>query len=59
MTTTTTTAGELEVERLRRSDHAAALGLATCTLLDVAWRDWLIAEVDAGPRDAGSATCVK
>ena len=59
MTTTTTTAGELEVERLRRSDHAAALELATCPLLHVAWRDWLIAEVDAGPRDAGSATCVK
>ena len=59
MTTTTTTAGELEVERLRRSDHAAALELATCPPLTVAWRDWLIAEVDAGPRDAGSATCAK
>ena len=59
MTTTTTTAAELEVERLRRSDHAAALELATCPLLNVAGRDWLIAEVDAGPRDAGSATCVK
>jgi hypothetical protein len=59
MTTTTTTAGELEVERLRRSDHAAALELATCPPLNVAWRDWLIAEVDAGPRDADSATCVK
>ena len=59
MTTTTTTAGELELERLRRSDHAAALELATCPLLNVAWRDWPIAEVDAGPRDAGSATCVK
>jgi len=59
MTTTTTTAGELEVERPRRSDHAAALELATCPLLNVAWRDWLIAEVDAGPRDSGSATCVK
>ena len=59
MTTTTTTAGELEVERLRRSDRPAALELATCPLLNVAWRDWLIAEVDAGPRDAGSATCVK
>jgi hypothetical protein len=59
MTTTTTTAGELEVERLRRSDRAAALELATCALLNVAWRDWLIVEVDAGPRDAGSATCVK
>ena len=55
----TTTTGELELERLRRSDHAAALELATCPLLNVAWRDWLIAEVDAGPRDAGSATCVK
>ena len=44
MTTTTTTAGELEVERLGRSDHAAALELATCPLLNVAWRDWLIAE---------------
>jgi len=59
MTTTTTTAGELEVERLRRSDHAAALELAPCPLLNVAWRDWLIAEVDAGLGDAGSATCVK
>ena len=59
MTTTTTTAGELEVERLKRSDHAAALELATCPLLNVSWRDRLIAEVDAGPRDAGSATCVK
>ena len=59
MTTTTTTAGEFEVERLRRSDRAAALELATCPLLNVAWRDWLIAEVDASPRDAGSATCVK
>ena len=59
MTTTTTTAGELAVERLRRSDHAAALELATCPLLNVAWRDWLIAEVDGGPRDAGGATCVK
>jgi len=59
MTTTTTTASELEVERLRRSDHAAALELATCPLLNVAGRDWLIAEVDADPRDAGSATCVK
>ena len=59
MTTTTTTAGELEVERLRRSDHAAALELATCPPLNVAWCDWLIADVDAGPRDAGSATCVK
>ena len=59
MTTTATTACELEVERLKRSDHAAALELATCPPLNVAWRDWLIAEVDAGPRDAGSATCVK
>ena len=59
MTTTTTSAGELDLERLGRSDHAAALALATCPLLNVAWRDWLIAEVDAGPRDAGSATCVK
>ena len=59
MTTTTTTAGELEVERLGRSDHAAALELATCPPLNVAWHHSLIAEVDAGPRDAGSATCVK
>ena len=59
MTTTTTTAGGLEVARLRRSDHAAALELATCPLLNVAKREWLIAEVDAGPRGAGSATCVK
>jgi len=50
MTTTTTTAGELEVERLRRSDHAAALELATCPPLNVAWRDWLIADVDAPAR---------
>ena len=50
MTTTTTTAGELELERLRRSDHAAALELATCPLLNVAWRDWLIADVDAPAR---------
>ncbi len=52
MTTTTTTAGELEVERPRRSDHAAALELATCPLLNLAWREWLIAKVDAGPRNA-------
>jgi MOSC domain-containing protein YiiM len=42
-----TIARATEVERLRRSDHAAALELATCPLLNVAWRDWLIAEFDA------------
>src|SRR2546429_477904 len=43
-------AGELGVERLRRSDHAAAPELATCPPLNVAWRDWLIADVDAPAR---------
>ena len=50
MTPTTTTAGEPEVQRLRQSDHAAALELATCPPLNVAWRDWLIADVDAPAR---------